>query len=252
MLAAILAMIVGSLSGAMAAEPAADANATLIGRVVFEGEVPASALPDGQGRIDPLLEVDATTGGLRWAVVFLTRLEDSGAVADPRAGKLPTPDRAESRDPPKALSAAVVDQIDYRFIPRVLAVRAGEEVRFTNSDVANHNVRAAALAQRNQFNIYTGTGAEHVHRFESDAKQRPVQISCDIHPWMRAWVYVFDHPYFAVTDQRGRFKISAPPGTYRLTVRQPDAGLVQADTIEVGRPDVTQIHIKFNAADVKR
>src|SRR5690606_37120358 len=102
---------------------------------------------------------------------------------------------------------ARMDQLDYAFRPPLLAVRSGERVAFSNSDPANHNVRASSLRPGNQFNVYTGSGGEYLHRFEADEKQRPVLIGCDIHAWMRGWVYVFDHPHFAVTDEAGRFAL---------------------------------------------
>lgn len=46
-----------------------------------------------------------------------------------------------------------------------------------------------------------------MHRFQVDAKRRPFLIGCDIHVWMRAWVFVFDHPYFSVADAEGSFQI---------------------------------------------
>ena len=51
------------------------------------------------------------------------------------------------------------------------------------------------------------------------ADRFPITVSCTIHPWMRAWIRVFDHPYYAVTDDNGHFEIKdAPAGEYRLVV----------------------------------
>ena len=57
------------------------------------------------------------------------------------------------------------------------------------------------------------------------ADRLPIKVTCNIHPWMNAWVGVFDHPYFAVTDADGKFQIPlAPAGNYRLVVWQESIG----------------------------
>ena len=210
------------------------------GQVTYAGEIPLAPIANAAGTRRPLLTVDKRTGGLRNAVVSLTM--DEGA-----AGVVP------QVPPTDGLPAAVVDQIDETFVPRVVAVRAGQAVEFRNSDGGNHNVRAASTIARNEFNTFTGPGGKYEHQFAAHPKERPVLIGCDIHPWMRAWVFVFEHPYFTVTDEAGRFMIeNVPPGSYTLRVRQPDGGLSHDERIHVSSTKSSRVSIRFTNSDLAK
>ena len=180
----------------------ATTNGSIEGIVTFQGAVPKSAVPDDAGIRRDLLEVDPQTRGLRYAVIYL--LQTNGSVLPTNAGAPSGP-------------KLVMDQQNHAFTPRVVAVRAGEPVTFMNSDPANHNVRTSSSVAKNEFNVFTGSdGGKYVHRFVTEAGHRPVRLGCDIHPWMRGWIYVFEHGCFAVSDAQGRFRIGAvPPGTYK-------------------------------------
>ena len=67
---------------------------------------------------------------------------------------------------------------------------------------------------------------------------------------MRGWIYVFDHPYFAVTDGQGRFRIDAPGGTYRLMVLQPDGRLMREQVLHVEAAGRIDIEFIFTADDL--
>jgi plastocyanin len=204
---------------------------TIEGRITYQGEVPKYPFADELNHRAELFTVHRQNRGLQFAVVYLR-------------GKLPV------REPPK-LAPVVVDQKDHTFLPPVVAVRDGQGVRFTNSDYANHNVRSWALEPDNTINIYTGTGGAYEHRFQANRAYRPIRLGCDIHGWMRGWIYVFDHPWFAVTDSSGRFTISdAPDGTYDLEIRQPDGGLKSARSIEVKPGARVQVNVEFKATDL--
>jgi plastocyanin len=192
------------------------------GTVTFSGTIPKSAVADDAGRHHDLLEVDAATRGLRHVVVYLTRADASKFSGGSMAGT-----NASSQ-------TLVVDQVDYAFTPRVLAVREGQAVTFKNSDPANHNIRASASNNRNGFNVFTGVDGKYEHRFAVEPQYRPVRFGCDIHPWMRGWLFVFDHPYFGLTDEKGRFTIAAAPaGEYQLHIEQPDIGHRQQRKITI-------------------
>jgi plastocyanin len=204
------------------------------GVVRFRGNVPTMQIADAAGKLQPLLTVDRRTRGLRYAVVYLTRI-------DAPEGGLPA-DRG----------AAVIDQKEYVFSPRVTAIHEAQPVTFTNHDPANHNVRAVAVEPANQFNVMTGAAQEYVHHFQAPATVRPIRLGCDIHAWMRAWIYVFDHDRFAVTDQRGKFAINGiPPGRYTLHVRQPDGGLRAKRDVTVTESNTDPVELEFSEADLK-
>ena len=145
-----------------------------------------------------------------------------------------------------------IDQKDHTFVPHLVAIRSGQSVAFSNSDTANHNVRSSTLLEKNQFNVITPAGREYKHQFFSDSKVRPVLLTCDIHPWMNAWIYVFDHPYYAVSDVDGRFEIPAiEPGKHRLIIRQPDGCFHKELVVEVHAGQSSKVEIRVTREALK-
>lgn len=208
------------------------------GRVTFQGEIPRNPIPDDAGWQEDLLHVDGTTRGLGYVVVHI---EADG----PSAKEAPGAPQAANPAPRKPV---VVDQVENIFTPPVVAVRSGEIVTFLNSDQANHNVRTMTSDAANQFNVFTGIGGSYKHQFASSGGDRPIRLSCDIHPWMRAWVYVFDHPRFAVTDKEGAFRIeNIPPGEHRLILRQPDIRYSEERVVTVKAGETTRINVEIKS-----
>lgn len=126
-----------------------------------------------------------------------------------------------------------VDQQDYRFIPEVSAIRVGDQIRFTNSDAALHNVRA--LSGDETFNVSLLQDGESIQTFRRAGNAKsPIRIGCAFHSQMQAWVYVFDHPFFAVTAADGKFEFDGvPPGDYDLEVIHPSGDLVFTQPVKV-------------------
>lgn len=110
---------------------------------------------------------------------------------------------------------AVLDQKGCLYTPRVLGVRVGQAIEIVNSDPTMHNVHALPMANR-EFNH----GQPKQNTRLSEVFTTPevmVRFKCDVHSWMAAWVGVVAHPYFAVTDEKGEFKLPGlPPGSYTL------------------------------------
>jgi plastocyanin len=107
----------------------------------------------------------------------------------------------------------VLDQRDERFVPHVLAVTTGTVVDFPNSDRIFHNV--FSLSKTRPFDL----GRYAAGRSKAVTFDRPgiVRVFCDIHSHMNAFILVFNHPFFALTDMDGRYRIdNVPPGTYNL------------------------------------
>jgi plastocyanin len=110
---------------------------------------------------------------------------------------------------------ARMDQRHERFDPHVLAIVAGTWVDFPNDDSTYHNV--FSFSKTKEFNLGRyAAGRSKAVRFE-----RPgiVRVFCDIHSHMSAFILVFAHRFFAVTDDEGRYRLEGvPPGSYTVIV----------------------------------
>jgi plastocyanin len=133
---------------------------------------------------------------------------------------------------------AVMDQRNETFVPHVLAVMTGTTVDFPNTDAFYHNVFSLSKPARFDLGRYAA-GKSRAVRFD-----RPgiVRVFCDIHSHMNAFILVFSHPFFALTNAEGRYGIdNAPPGTYNVIawnegtssepkpVSVPDGGIAELD-----------------------
>ncbi|MDC0050892.1 hypothetical protein OAJ79_04615 [Verrucomicrobia bacterium] len=116
---------------------------------------------------------------------------------------------------PAPKKPALLDQQRSMFRPRVQGLFVGQDFAMRNSDPIIHNVRS--LSQENRpFNIAQPAGTpDRLKRFSN--KEGPIELRCDFHRWMRAYIFVMEHPFFAITDAKGRFQIkNLPPGEYTL------------------------------------
>jgi plastocyanin len=108
-----------------------------------------------------------------------------------------------------------MDQRDETFVPHVLAITAGTTVDFPNNDPTYHNV--FSLSRAKPFDL----GRYAAGRSKSVLFDRPgiVRVFCDIHSHMNAWILVFAHRFFSMTDDEGRYRIEGiPAGTYTVSV----------------------------------
>ena len=106
-----------------------------------------------------------------------------------------------------------LDQRNEAFVPHVLAIVAGTTVDFPNNDKTYHNVFSLSAAKRFDLGRYA------VGRSKSVRFDRPgiVRVFCDIHSHMSAFILVFAHRYFTVTDDEGRYRLeNVPSGTYTV------------------------------------
>ncbi len=114
---------------------------------------------------------------------------------------------------PRPTRGKTVTQKDKKFIPRVLAVPVGTTVFFQNEDDIYHNV--FSLSHPNEFDLGLYRGG--LSRNKTFNAPGPVNLLCNIHSSMSAYIYVVDSPYYAQADQRGNFSIrGVPPGRYTL------------------------------------
>lgn len=109
----------------------------------------------------------------------------------------------------------LLDQKGCEYLPYVLGVQTGQKLLVRNSDPVLHNVHATPKINK-EFNLAQMAGGKDIER-TFDQSEVVVRFKCDVHPWMFAYVGVFPHSYFAVTDKDGKFKIEGvPAGKYTV------------------------------------
>lgn len=128
-----------------------------------------------------------------------------------------------------------------QFVPQVLIVPVGSEVRFPNRDTVRHHVYSFSPAKKFELKLYAGTPAQPV-RFEQSGV---VVLGCNIHDQMVGWVLVLDTPYYAQTSANGQVALSAvPAGRYRLRTwhaRLPAGAPVPEQALEVSASGATAL-----------
>ncbi len=199
-------------------------GATLTGTVDYDGVVPRDSVftvpPDqvgcGQTITDHAVDMSGTRVG--GAVVWIT---------DIRTGKpLPIPRRFELVNSDCILS------------PRIQAVFAPGTLNMSSEDVAMHRNRIVNVGTGEMLGIAPFNDNGEVVPFDHLLdKPAQLEVNCEIHPWTKAYILVFDHPYFATTAAGGTFSIDdVPPGTYHVRAWHPVLGLSdQTVTISGGQ-----------------
>ena len=124
-------------------------------------------------------------------------------------------------------TAPVLKQEGCMYIPRVLGVVAGQDIEIQNADKTMHNVHTYK-GQETLLNAGQPAGSSPIKKPASD-EAAILKVKCDVHPWMTAYVIATDHPYFAVTDDNGNFKIDkVPSGDYTVEAWHSEFGLKSA------------------------
>ena len=136
---------------------------------------------------------------------------------------------------PAGAQPATLDQKGCHYVPHVLGVQVNQTFNVTNSDPTAHNVNVDAK-QNEKFNQGQSPGAPPITK-QFKRAEAVIPVKCNQHPWMRAYVGVLQHPFFAVTDAAGRFEIKGvPAGTYTLVAwhEKYQQGLTQSVTVGPG------------------
>jgi len=120
-----------------------------------------------------------------------------------------------ARQWPVPSAAVVMDQKGCIYTPRVLGVMTGQDLVFTNNDPSMHNVHPMPKNNKEWNTSQAPKGEKLVKQFEKEDIMIP--FKCNVHPWMKAYVGVVAHPFFAVTSDDGSFSLKGlPPGDYTL------------------------------------
>jgi hypothetical protein len=187
------------------------------------------------------LEVDPASKGIRYAFAYLQKPNGKNdEAAKALVSKEPT---------------VVIDQKNCEFLPYATALLMDQKLVLKSSDPVNHNVRYSAFTNSAFNQILPPNGSVEVTLV---AERRPIPLFCDIHPWMKGFIMVFDHPFFAVTDKDGSFEIKGvPAGMQNLVVWQEKVGyvtpgLMKGMPVTVKAGQTTDVgEIKLDPAKVK-
>ena len=160
--------------------------------------------------LDESVIVNPKSRGIKDVVVWLRPDDATDAKAKFAKGQI-HPDDAKRKP-----AQVVIDQPCCMFVDRVTCARVGDTLVVKNSAAIVHNFFWVSDNNGEQ-NVNVPANGKHVFANPLVAEPRPVQYKCTVHGWMTGYVRIFDHPYFAVTDDDGKFEIkNAPAGKFRI------------------------------------
>ncbi|HXA57360.1 MAG TPA: carboxypeptidase regulatory-like domain-containing protein [Candidatus Acidoferrum sp.] len=211
--------------------------ATITGTVKLDGEPPKfkplnmaaepTCVQDNPAPVVPPIVVTGPKGALANVVVYV-----KGNMDD---YKFDTP-----KEP------AVLDQKNCMYDPHVLALMTSQDFHVTNSDQTLHNIHPVPR-QNHVWNQSQPAGAPPIDRSFPNP-ELAIPVNCNVHPWMRGYLFVFRHPFFAVTRRDGKFTLNGlPPGDYTIEAWQERYGM-QDQTITLAPNDSKAISFTFHAA----
>jgi hypothetical protein len=171
--------------------------------------------------------INAKNRGVRNVFVWLIQ-------ADPKSTD-PLPIHPKLKSVPT--EPLVIDQPHCQFKPRCVQLREGQVLLAKNSAPVPHNFHLVADPRFNvERNFVMPPKSQNTVK-DLKAQRLPMPLKCDIHGWMQGRVAIYDHPYFALTDEDGKFEIKlAPAGSYRVMVYHEAVGYLDGAKGRNGRP----------------
>jgi len=204
-----------ALAGLLAFLPRSEA-ADITGTITLKGT------PPKEKDITPLKD-DATCGPLHSTMptTHFYVVGADGALADVVVSVQGVSGKSTGASAPPV----ELDQKGCEYTPQILAVQTGQKILVKNSDPVLHNVHSQPSAGGNKEDNKAQMPNSAALPFAFAEPEMFLKFKCDVHPWMFAWVSVFDHPYFAVSGKDGTFKISnVPAGKYTIQAAHRKAG----------------------------
>lgn len=140
---------------------------------------------------------------------------------------------------------ATIDQRGCMYSPHVFGIMANQPIEVVNSDPTMHNIHALPNNSKG-FNIgQPKQGMKHVKTFAKP--EIMVKVKCDVHSWMASYIGVLDHPFFAVTDEKGNYQIkNLPAGEYELEAWHEKYG-AQTMTVKVDAAGTKSVDFTYEA-----
>ena len=218
-----LVIVLAGACGLATTDADADEWGTIKGRFLYGGNAPTAAEIKTDKDVEvcgkhKLVSEELVVGadkGLANVVVFV---RDKGIKVSPEA------------DAAAKSVKVVLDNKDCRFAPHVVSVQTGQALIIKNSDTVGHNSNVATI-KNPPSNSLIPAGGESSIPFGSE-EAIPAQVTCNIHPWMKAWVVVRPNPYAAVSSPDGTFEIkNVPTGEVELQLWHEKAGYIGELTI---------------------
>lgn len=226
----LLVLATAILAGG-ALEARAQATGKVTGKISFKGVAPEpikirmsadprclQASPNGAER----KQIDGKDGGLANVIVSI---------------KTKVPGTFAPNTTP-----VLLDQSGCMYTPTVIALQVNQPLKMRNSDETLHNIHPRPVVNTG-FNVgQPRKGMETEKKFDKAETFFPV--SCDVHPWMRSYIAVFDHPFFTVTKDDGTFEIpNLPPGEYEVEAQHPTLKIMTGKVVVKagtgGKVDIT-------------
>jgi len=188
--------------------------ATVTGKVSFAGQAPAKVVlrmdaePDCKGL--------HSTPAVGEEVVVNANRTLANVFVYVKAG-------LEGKTFEASTGSVQLDQKGCIYRPHVLGVRTGQTVSIANSDPTTHNIHPMPAVNREWNQSQTPKAPNLDKQFPRTEIMIPVK--CNVHPWMKSWIGVLDHPFFAVTGDQGTFELKGlPPGDYTIEAWQEKYG----------------------------
>lgn len=222
---------------------------SVTGSVLFDGTPPASKLlvKKGDGSVkdaavcaaddvlDESLVVNAKSKGIANVFIYLAKAPEGYKAEKPEA------------------DSVVFDQKGCHFLPHGLLVQVGQKVLVKSGDPIGHNTHTFPLRNDGFNQLIKPDDRVGVELNYKKPEKLPLQVKCDLHPWMIAYHLVLDHPFMAVTDADGKFEIHGlPPGKHEFVIWQEKKGYLERKfAVEVKADKSTEVSLKYGADKFK-
>lgn len=236
----LLVAIAVVLSGTAAS---ADGWGNVKGKFVYSGSAPTpSSIAVTKDKeycgmfklVDESLVINPSNKGIQNVVVML--YVSRGKKVDVH------PDLAKPTKP------AVIDNTHCRFEPHVTVAMAGQEILIKNDDTIGHNTKIDTFS--NPATNFTIPAKGELKQKFTKAESSPSPVSCSIHPWMKGYLVIKDHPYVAVSNENGEFEIkNLPEGKLTLQFWQEKTGYVEKVTLNGKKTRLRRGRIEIDVKD---
>jgi plastocyanin len=142
----------------------------------------------------------------------------------------------------------VIEQKGCRYQPRVVALQVGQKMRVVNSDATTHNIHPIPANNR-EWNESQAPGVPPIET-SFGREEIAIPVKCNIHPWMKGYIAVLNHPYFAITSKDGGFVLKdLPPGNYMITAWHERLGTLNQKVVIVPK-EMKKVEFTFKPQGV--